>query len=140
MSSKEKKEIKEIIEEQAPNNPLDYRPSDQAQQKINEFLEKRREYVEAIEKIDSVVRQLQFGITQKIGATPQAQCNGFGVGYDHGDYACREICDVALRSACSQIVRMKRDGHGTDEITKDHERYLGQKVDRKRGIMPQWGD
>jgi len=86
--------------------PVEYRPNDQAEAKIKELLLKKEEYLGALTKIDEMLMQLRYGISQKIG-DGKARCNGFSVGFDMSDYSCRELCEKNLQSACKTIVLAK---------------------------------
>lgn len=80
----------------------EYSQTDEAKKKIEEILQKRSEYSEAIKKCDEILMQLKYGISQY--SEGSYSCNGFGIGFDLSDYACRDLCKKELQTACRQIV------------------------------------
>lgn len=105
-------------------NPAEYKPNDQAAAKIVELTTKRQQYVDAIEKVDMAILQLRYGISQRGIEGASVKCNGFGIGFDASDFACRELCDRTLHLACKSIVTEELKKRASDKINPDM-RYFG---------------
>jgi hypothetical protein len=107
----------------------EYKPTEQGQDKLKELLAKREEYTEALATLETMIMQLRYGLAMSAGGpTPTEQCNGFGIGFDMSDYACRELCKKDLHAACKTIVLAKQD-----EAAKEKER-------RVAGNIAPWSD
>lgn len=98
---------KKSEEKPANDQGGEYQASNEAEEKINELLRKREEYVEAINAIDPAIEQLRYGVGQNVNG--RAECNGYGIGYDASDYACREVCEESLRASCKNLVARKEE-------------------------------
>jgi len=111
-----------------PEVVLDYKPNETAKAKIEELILKRNEYTEAILKIDSAVDQLRYGISQIVNG--KSQCGGYGIAFDLSDYACRELCNRNLQSACGKIVKSKVESKKPliDIEKNPSARYLGYDI------------
>jgi len=109
--------------ETTSSNAVPYKQTDDAKKKVDELLAKRAEYVEAVKKIDELVSQLQYGITQY--SDGRHHCNGFGVGFDLTDYTCRELCKRELHVACKTMSLASRGKQKLDP------KVFGVAIDRK---------
>lgn len=106
-----------------------YKPNDDAENKLVELSQRRKDYIDVLKQIDESIMQLRYGVSQELVREGSNGCNGFGVGCDMTDYTCRVLCKTDIREACKQIVlqnlKDKDDARkilssDTNSVAEDH--------------------